>query len=156
MSYKRYYLPGVDEIHQLVETPASKEKTDRIRFVVTVVVSVAATIFLLLFSGLLLTLVKTVAMPQPTPVSAAVAISAAVRRLCKRNGFDSMSFCIYDCRHMRKSFFYSFLKPFHFFISFPCLTSVSILCLLGHLRGKKNSDYLVIVKVKHRTNLLDF
>lgn len=44
MSYKRYYLPGVDEIHQLVETPASKEKTDRIRFVVTVVVSVAATI----------------------------------------------------------------------------------------------------------------
>jgi len=44
LSYKRYYLPGVDEIHQLVETPASKEKTDRIRFVVTVVVSVAATI----------------------------------------------------------------------------------------------------------------
>ena len=44
MSYKRYYLPGVDEIHQLVETPASKEKTDRIRFVVTVVVSVAETI----------------------------------------------------------------------------------------------------------------
>ena len=44
LSYKRYYLPGVDETHQLVETPASKEKTDRIRFVVTVVVSVAATI----------------------------------------------------------------------------------------------------------------
>lgn len=44
MSYKRYYLPGVDEIHQLVETPASKEKTDRIRFIVTVVVSVVATI----------------------------------------------------------------------------------------------------------------
>lgn len=44
LSYKRYYFPGVDEIHQLVETPASKEKTDRIRFVVTVVVSVVATI----------------------------------------------------------------------------------------------------------------
>ena len=110
MSYKRYYLPGVDEIHQLVETPASKEKTDRIRFVVTVVVSVVATIASIVAAvfGLLLTLVKTVTMPQPTPVSAAVAISAAVRRLCKRNGFDSMSFCVYDCRHMRKSFFTRF------------------------------------------------
>lgn len=44
MSHKRYYIPGVDEIHQLVETPASKEKTDRIRFIVTVVVSALATV----------------------------------------------------------------------------------------------------------------
>lgn len=44
MSRKRYYLPGVDEIHQLEETPASKAITERNRFIVTVVVSVVATI----------------------------------------------------------------------------------------------------------------
>lgn len=41
MSRKRYYLPGVDEIHQLEETPASKAITERNRFIITVVVSAA-------------------------------------------------------------------------------------------------------------------
>lgn len=40
MSKKRYYIPGVDEIHQLVETPASKERTERSRFVINTVVCV--------------------------------------------------------------------------------------------------------------------
>ena len=44
MSRKRYYLPGVDEIHQLEETPASKAITERNRFIVTVVVSALATV----------------------------------------------------------------------------------------------------------------
>lgn len=42
MSNKKYYVTGVDEIHQLVETPASKEKTEKNRFVITLVVSVVA------------------------------------------------------------------------------------------------------------------
>lgn len=40
MSKKRYYIPGVDKINQMVETPASKEKTERNRFIITVVLSV--------------------------------------------------------------------------------------------------------------------
>lgn len=44
MSKKRYYLPGVDELHQLVETPASKERTERHRFVITVVISTISAI----------------------------------------------------------------------------------------------------------------
>lgn len=44
MSRKRYYLPGVDEIHQLEETPASKAITERNRFIITVVVSALATV----------------------------------------------------------------------------------------------------------------
>lgn len=42
MSNKKYYVTGVDEIHQLAETPASKEKTEKNRFVITLVVSVVA------------------------------------------------------------------------------------------------------------------
>lgn len=44
MSRKRYYMPGVDEIRQLEETPASKAITERNRFVITVVVSALATV----------------------------------------------------------------------------------------------------------------
>ena len=44
MSRKRYYLPGVDEIHQLEETPASKAITERNRFIITIVVSALATV----------------------------------------------------------------------------------------------------------------
>lgn len=40
MSKKRYYIPGVDEVHQLVETPASKERTERSRFVINTAVCV--------------------------------------------------------------------------------------------------------------------
>ena len=36
-SDKRYYIPGIDEIHQLVETPASKEQTEKERFVITTI-----------------------------------------------------------------------------------------------------------------------
>ena len=36
-SDKRYYVPGIDEIHQLVETPASKEQTGKERFVITTI-----------------------------------------------------------------------------------------------------------------------
>ena len=32
MRKKTYFIPGVDELKQLVETPASKEKTERERF----------------------------------------------------------------------------------------------------------------------------
>jgi hypothetical protein len=44
VSRKRYYLPGVDEIQQLEETPASKAITERNRFIITVVVSALATV----------------------------------------------------------------------------------------------------------------
>lgn len=44
MSRKRYYVPGVDEIRQLEETPASKAITERNRFIITVVVSALATV----------------------------------------------------------------------------------------------------------------
>ena len=39
LSKKRYYIPGVDEFHQMVETPASKERTDFHRYLVTLTVS---------------------------------------------------------------------------------------------------------------------
>lgn len=43
MSKKRYYIPGVDELHQMVETPASKERTDRNRYIInTVICAVSA------------------------------------------------------------------------------------------------------------------
>lgn len=44
MSRKRYYVPGVYEIRQLEETPASKAITERNRFIITVVVSALATV----------------------------------------------------------------------------------------------------------------
>lgn len=44
MSKKRYYIPGVDQINQLVETPASKERTDKNRFILTIVFSIIAAV----------------------------------------------------------------------------------------------------------------
>lgn len=40
MSKKQYYIPGVDPVNQLVETPASKERTEKSRFVVNTVICV--------------------------------------------------------------------------------------------------------------------
>lgn len=38
--WKRYYVPGVDpELHQLEETPASRARTEKQRFVITIVLS---------------------------------------------------------------------------------------------------------------------
>ena len=39
-SKKRYCIPGADEIHQMVETPASKERTEKERFVINTVICV--------------------------------------------------------------------------------------------------------------------
>lgn len=39
-SHKRYYVQGVDELHQMVETPASREKTDRNRFIISTVICI--------------------------------------------------------------------------------------------------------------------
>lgn len=44
MSKKRYYIPGVDVLNQLVETPASRERTDRTRFVINTVLCVVSAI----------------------------------------------------------------------------------------------------------------
>lgn len=41
---KQYYITGVDEIHQLVETPKSKEKTERRRFIINTVISIIAAV----------------------------------------------------------------------------------------------------------------
>lgn len=41
---KRYYIPGIDEIHQMVETPASKERTERNRFIINTIISSIAAI----------------------------------------------------------------------------------------------------------------
>lgn len=38
-SKKSYYTPGFDEINQLEETPASKEKTETRRFIITTVIA---------------------------------------------------------------------------------------------------------------------
>ncbi len=43
-SKKCYYIPGVDQITQMVETPASRERTDRNRFVITTVICVVSAI----------------------------------------------------------------------------------------------------------------
>lgn len=54
MREKKYYVPGFDTSNQLVETPASKEKTDKERFIINTVISaisaVAAVIAALLKS----------------------------------------------------------------------------------------------------------
>lgn len=42
MSKKSYYLPGVDDINQMVETPASKERTERSRFVLNTAICVVS------------------------------------------------------------------------------------------------------------------
>lgn len=36
---KKYYIPGLDEINQFVETPASRERTDRQRFLINTVLT---------------------------------------------------------------------------------------------------------------------
>lgn len=43
-SKKQYYMPGVDELNQLVETPASRERTDRNRFIITTVICVISAV----------------------------------------------------------------------------------------------------------------
>lgn len=42
MSKKSYYLPGVDDINQMVETPASKERTEKSRFVLNTAICVVS------------------------------------------------------------------------------------------------------------------
>lgn len=42
MSKKSYYLPWVDDINQMVETPASKERTERSRFVLNTAICVVS------------------------------------------------------------------------------------------------------------------
>lgn len=47
MSQKRYYIQevhGVDEFCQLVETPASKERTEKHRFVITTVTCIVSAV----------------------------------------------------------------------------------------------------------------
>lgn len=44
MSKKRYYIPGIDNINQMVETPASKERTERNRFIINTVISAVAAV----------------------------------------------------------------------------------------------------------------
>lgn len=44
MSKKHYYITGIDEMHQLVETPASKERTEKRRFIITTVTCVVSAI----------------------------------------------------------------------------------------------------------------
>lgn len=43
-SEKRYYIPGVDEFTQMVETPASKERTDRNRFVLNTAICIISAV----------------------------------------------------------------------------------------------------------------
>ena len=44
MSKKMYYIPGVDKLNQLEETPASKEKTELRRYVFNTIVSVISAV----------------------------------------------------------------------------------------------------------------
>lgn len=44
MSKKKYYIPGIDHLNQLVETPASKEKTEKRRFVINTIVSAVSAV----------------------------------------------------------------------------------------------------------------
>ncbi len=39
MSKRKYYFPGIDEFHELTETPASKDKTDFRRFIITTIIA---------------------------------------------------------------------------------------------------------------------
>lgn len=41
---KKYYITGVDELKQLVETPASRERTDRNRFVINTILTAVSAI----------------------------------------------------------------------------------------------------------------
>lgn len=52
---KKYYNPRIDQLNQLVETPASKEKTEKRRFVINTIVSVisaVAAVFAAIFAVL--------------------------------------------------------------------------------------------------------
>lgn len=52
---KKYYVPRIDQLNQLVETPASKEKTEKRRFVINTIVSVisaVAAVFAAIFAVL--------------------------------------------------------------------------------------------------------
>lgn len=44
MSKKYYYIPGVDQLNQMVETPASKERTEKNRFIISTVLSITSII----------------------------------------------------------------------------------------------------------------
>ena len=41
---KKYYITGVDELNQLVETPASRERTDRNRFIINTILTAVSAI----------------------------------------------------------------------------------------------------------------
>lgn len=41
---KRYYMPGIDELNQMIETPASKERTDRNRFVLNTAICIVSAV----------------------------------------------------------------------------------------------------------------
>lgn len=41
---RKYYIPGTDEIHELVETPMSRERTENRRFVITTVICVVSAV----------------------------------------------------------------------------------------------------------------
>lgn len=44
MSKKQYCISGVDQINQLVETPASKEKTEKKRYIINTAISVVSAV----------------------------------------------------------------------------------------------------------------
>lgn len=44
MRKRSYYYPGIDNINQLVETPASKERTEQRRFIITTVICVVSAV----------------------------------------------------------------------------------------------------------------
>ena len=41
---KKYYITGVDKLNQLVETPASRERTDRNRFIINTILTAVSAI----------------------------------------------------------------------------------------------------------------
>lgn len=42
VSQKKYYIPGVDELHQLTETPASRYRTESRRFIINTVITIVS------------------------------------------------------------------------------------------------------------------
>lgn len=41
---KKFYIPGMDKLNQMVETPASKEKTDFKRYIVNTIISIVSAV----------------------------------------------------------------------------------------------------------------
>lgn len=41
---KEYYIPGVDDLHQLEETPQSRARTEQRRFVITTAICVVSAV----------------------------------------------------------------------------------------------------------------